>query len=245
MATEKLSQVILSRRAEDTTYITLNRPDKLNAFNTEMVEALLDVVNRAYSDGTRVLVLQGQGRNFSAGFDLSGFDEASEGDLVLRFIRIEQLLQAVYYAPYQTVALAHGKNFGAGVDLICSCNRRYAAAGSTFRMPGLRFGLVLGTRRFMQRVGVDLAREILVKSQTFGTDEALAMHFIQRAAEQAEWPMLVESAIRDVAPLTQEAAAALFRVTALNTEAEDLADLVISASQPGLKDRLHRYRSQS
>jgi enoyl-CoA hydratase/carnithine racemase len=245
MATEKLSQVILSRRAEDTTYITLNRPDKLNAFNTEMVEALLDVVNRAYSDGTRVLVLQGQGRNFSAGFDLSGFDEASEGDLMLRFIRIEQLLQAVYYAPYQTVALAHGKNFGAGVDLICSCNRRYAAAGSTFRMPGLRFGLVLGTRRFMQRVGVDLAREILVKSQTFGTDEALAMHFIQRAAEQAEWPMLVESAIRDVAPLTQEAAAALFRVTALNTEAEDLADLVISASQPGLKDRLHRYRSQS
>jgi enoyl-CoA hydratase len=245
MATENLSQVVLSRRDEGTTYVTLNRPDKLNALNAEMVEALLDIVNRAYSDGTRMLVLQGQGRNFSAGFDLSGFEEASEGDLVLRFIRIEQLLQAVYYAPYQTMALAHGKNFGAGVDLICSCNRRYAAAGSMFRMPGLRFGLVLGTRRLAQRVGADVARAILVKSQTFSADEALAMHFVQHVAEPADWPAMVEAASLDVSSLTPEAAASLLRVTAPDTRAEDLADLVISASQPGLKDRLHRYRAQS
>lgn len=244
-ATENQPRVVLCRREGDTTHVTLNRPDKLNAFNAEMTEALLDVVNRAYSDGTRMLVLQGQGRNFSAGFDLSGFEEASEGDLVLRFIRIEQLLQAVYHAPYQTMALAHGRNFGAGVDLICSCNRRYAAPGSTFRMPGLRFGLVLGTRRFAQRVGVDLARQILIKSQVFSADEALAMHFIQGVAEQAKWPAMVESAWRDVASLTQEAAASLLRVTAPDTRAEDLADLVTSASQPGLKDRLHKYRSQS
>jgi enoyl-CoA hydratase len=244
-ATGNSAQVVLCRKDATTTYITLNRPDKLNAFNAEMVDALLHIVNDAYSDGTRLMVFQGQGRNFSAGFDLGGFEEASEGDLVLRFIRIEQLLQAVYHAPYQTVALAHGKNFGAGVDLICSCSRRYAAGGSTFRMPGLRFGLVLGTRRFMQRVGADHARDILAKSQTFSADEALAMRFIQGVAEQAEWPAIVESAVSDIASLTHGAVSSLFRVTAPDTRAEDLAELVISASQPGLKERLLRYRSQS
>jgi enoyl-CoA hydratase/carnithine racemase len=242
---ESRSPLVRCRREGDTTHITLNRPDKFNALNAEMVELLLDITHRACGDGTRMLVLQGEGRNFSAGFDLGDFEQASEGDLVLRLIRIEQLLQAVYYAPYQTLALAHGRNFGAGVDLICSCNQRYAAAGSTFRMPGLQFGLLLGTRRFMQRVGSDLAREILGESQTFGADEALGMHFIHRVAEQEEWPALTESVLRSAMSLTHEAAASLLRVTAPDTRAVDLADLVTSASRPGLKERLRQYRSRS
>lgn len=232
-------------REDGVTRVTLNRPDKLNAFNAELVEALLTVVQESGHDGTRLLVLQGAGRNFSAGFDLGDFEAQSEGDLVLRFIRVEQLLQAVYHAPYQTMALAHGKNFGAGVDLICSCNRRYAAGGSTFRMPGLRFGLVLGTRRLAQRVGIDRAREVLAGSSTFAADDALSMRFIHRISEQETWPALIEAAAGDAAMLSREATEALLRVTVPDSRETDLAELVRSASVPGLKERLRRYRAQS
>ena len=129
------------------TTLTLNRPDKANALSAALVEALAGAVDAAHHDGTRLLVIKGDGRNFCAGFDFGGFEDASEGDLLLRFVRIETMLQAVYHAPFATLALAQGKNFGAGVDLALACGTRIAAPGAEFRMPGLKFGLQLGTRR--------------------------------------------------------------------------------------------------
>jgi enoyl-CoA hydratase/carnithine racemase len=236
---------ILCRRDGTTLTVTLNRPEKLNALNAEMVEALLSTVQQACDDGTRLLVLRGAGRNFSAGFDLGGFEQVAEAELVLRLIRIEQLLQAVYYAPYETVALAHGRNFGAGVDLICACSRRIAAPGSTFRMPGLQFGLVLGTRRLAQRVGIDVARSILLRSHTFSEAEALSIGFLTGVAPEEEWGELVEQAARAASALSREAAADLFRVVMPDSRATDLAELVTSAARPGLKERIRRYRAQA
>lgn len=235
---------VLVRRDGPTTHVTLNRPEKLNALNPDLVERLISIVSEACHDGTRLMVLEGAGRSFSAGFDLSGYEDQSEGDLVLRFIRMEVLLQAVYHAPFQTLALAHGKNFGAGVDLICSCSRRYAASDTTFRMPGLRFGLVLGTRRLAQRVGNDRAREFLATSKVFGSQEAQHSGFIQAMHEPHAWPGLIVTAAEEATMLTADASTALLRVTAPDTRSDDLADLVRSASEPGLKERLRRYRAQ-
>ena len=162
--------------------LTLNRPAKANALNADLVEALLAEVEAARTDGTRLLVLQGDGRNFCAGFDLTGYEEASEGDLLLRFVRIEQLLQAVYHAPFATLALAHGRNLGAGADLFLACDTRVASPEATFRMPGLRFGLQLGTRRLARRIGGDGARRILAESRIVGAEEALALGFAHRLA---------------------------------------------------------------
>ena len=105
-------QLLIEKNAAITT-LTLNRPEKANALDAVLVEALAAAVAAAHHDGTRLLVLKGNGRNFCTGFDFGGFEEASEGDLLLRFARIETLLQAVYHAPFATLALAQGKNFGA------------------------------------------------------------------------------------------------------------------------------------
>ncbi|MGB8435178.1 MAG: enoyl-CoA hydratase/isomerase family protein, partial [Burkholderiales bacterium] len=148
------------------TLLTLNRPEKANALSPDLVEALHASVNEAYRDGTRLLVLSGNGQHFCAGFDFTDFEEAHEGDLLLRFIRIEQLLQALYHAPFAALGLAHGKNFGAGVDLLVACSIRIAAPDSSFRMPGLRFGVQLGTRRLAARIGADQARTMLAASKT-------------------------------------------------------------------------------
>ncbi|HEV2007155.1 MAG TPA: enoyl-CoA hydratase/isomerase family protein, partial [Burkholderiales bacterium] len=137
------------------THLTLNRPQKANALSASLVEALLNAVEYAYTDATRLLILDGNGDHFCTGFDFTGYLEMSDGDLVLRFIRIEHLLQQLYHAPFATLVLAHGRNFGAGCDLVCAGSLRVAAPGATFRMPGLRFGIVLGTRRLAHRIGAD------------------------------------------------------------------------------------------
>ena len=74
----------------------------------------MELVQRAPAEGAKVLVFRGEGKTFSAGFDFSDVEQQTEGDLLLRFVRVELLLQAVASSPCLTVALAHGRTFGAG-----------------------------------------------------------------------------------------------------------------------------------
>ena len=233
---------LLIERSGTTLTLTLDRPEKMNALGAPLVDSLLAQVNAAYLDGTRLMVFRGAGKNFSAGFDMGGYDTQSEGDLVLRFIRIEQLLQAVRHAPFDTLALAHGRNFGAGVDLFCCCARRVATADATFRMPGLKFGLVLGSRVFAERVGAERARQVLQVSQTFDASRGESWGFVTAIAASDQWPSVVENAERTCAELSAEASGRLFRVTSPEDHRDaDLAELVRSASQPGLKARIAAY----
>ncbi len=235
---------LIRRHEGRVTHLTLNRPQKANALSAALVEALLDALEYAYTDGTRLLVLSGAGNHFCSGFDFSGYHEASDGELALRFIRIETLLQQIYHAPFETLALAHGGNFGAGADLVASCGVRIAAPQATFRMPGLRFGIVLGTRRFAHRVGADHAREILSASRMFDADEALSIGFLTGIHGEPEWPAVIDRTRVSCQHLAPVAAAALRRQTIADTRADDMAALVHSVSVPGLKERIRTFREQ-
>ncbi len=227
------------------TRLTLNRPEKANALGFDLVEALLAAFAAATAEGARLVALDGEGKSFCSGFDLSDFGEISDGDLVYRLIRIETLLQTVAHAPFPTIALAHGRVFGAGADLVCACSRRIAAPATKFRMPGLGFGVVLGTRRLAACVGRDAAREIQNECRTFDADEAAALGFLNQVAEPADWPQIIEAARQAAEVISAGSTEALFRVTAADTRAEDMADLVNSASRPGLKDRIGAYRKKT
>ncbi|HXF67109.1 MAG TPA: enoyl-CoA hydratase/isomerase family protein [Burkholderiales bacterium] len=236
---------LIRRHEGHLTHLTLNRPQQANALSASLVEALLNAVEYAYTDGTRLLILDGAGPHFCSGFDFTGFQQAAEGDLALRFIRIETLLQQIHHAPFETLVFAHGRNFGAGADLVASCAVRVAAPEATFRFPGLRFGVVLGTRRLARRVGEDRAREILSASRTFDAEEALRIRFVTRVAPQSEWPRVIEETRERCELLTPAAAAALHRRTVTDTRAEDMAELAASVSVPGLKERIRLYRESS
>ena len=73
------------------TTCTLNRPDKLNALNADMVEGLLQAIHEATAKDSQLVVFKGAGRAFCAGFDLSDLADISDADLLLRFVRIETL----------------------------------------------------------------------------------------------------------------------------------------------------------
>lgn len=222
---------------------TINRPDKMNGLSAELVDALLENVDAAHAAGADVLVFRGAGKNFSAGFDLSAFEEQSEGDLLLRFVRVEQLLHKVAASPCLTVALAHGRNFGAGVDLFGACKWRCSTQDAGFRMPGLKFGLVLGTRRFAAIVGREAARAILETARSFSAIEAQTLGFVSHLADREEWDGIIAEALSTAASLPQAARASLYRVLEGEAADADLALLVRSAAAPGLKERIRSYQS--
>lgn len=236
------TELTVERRGDIAT-LTMNRPDKRNALSADLVEALLTRVRAAVDDGTRLLVLRGHGKNFSAGFDFSGYESQSEGDLVHRFVRIELLLQEIHHAPFETLALAHGKNFGAGVDILVACARRLATPDATFRMPGPSFGVILGARRLATRVDPSWAHRVLTQSLEVDAEAALSAGLLTDVAETDAWPSRVTDTARAAGQLPPASRAALGRVLVPDTRDSDLADLVRSVSTPHLKERIRAFRS--
>ena len=221
--------------------LTLTRADKMNALSAELVDALIAALDEAEAQGAKLIVLKGEGKNFSAGFDFGDWQSQSEGDLLLRFVRIETLLQRLAASPCLTVALEHGRNFGAGVDVFGACKWRISAPDATFRMPGLKFGLVLGTRRFAALVGAERARVVLEQAATFNAEEALRDGFATRLAVAQEWPDIEQQAWDTAQALTDASRIQLYAALSQETPDADLARLVRSAAAPGLKNRVAAY----
>lgn len=219
--------------------VRFNRPEARNALSPAVVERMLEVLAESETDGTRLLELSGEGRNFCAGFDLSDIDSQSEGDLLRRFVRVEQMLQAVHHAPFHTLALAHGKVIGAGADLTLACRTRIAAPGTLFEMPGAGFGLILGTRRLGATLGNDVALDLL--SGPFETDKAKATGFVQEIAEVESWPAISAHTLAVATRLAPETEKTMLGALRADTRGQDLADLVTSAVRPGIKQRIAAY----
>lgn len=232
---------LIEERAGEVMILTLNRPERGNALDAATVEGLMAALARAPAEEAGLIVLGGEGRHFCTGFDLSGIEQASDGDLLLRFVRIERLLQRVYHSAVPVMALAKGRVVGAGADLFCAAQHRIAAPETTFRMPGWRFGLALGTRRLADRVGNDVARLLLLEDRTFDAALARTIGLATDIAPEPGWPAAIAAASGANA-LSREAAAALLGLTAARHGEEDMADLVESASRPGLKARMQAYR---
>jgi len=226
-------------------HLTLDRADKANALDAALVEALLAQLGEAATDGTRLVVVRANGKHFCAGFDFTGFEEQSEGDLLLRFVRIEQLLQAIYAAPFATLALAHGRVLGAGADLLAACSRRIAAPETSFAFPGARFGLVLGTRRLAQRIGNDAARRIVALGQTVAAEQACELGLVDEIVATGDWTDRIAIEANSATLLEVRTAATLLRLTRADSGDADMAELVASAARPGLKRRIRAYREQA
>ena len=236
-----MSTAVEVSREDQVMHVRLNRVDKLNAFNAELVEGLHEAMVAASVEATRVVVFTGLGKGFSGGFDLDGLDEMTNGDLLHRFVRVEQLLQDVYHAPFATLAMVHGVCYGAAADLVAACHFRVAAPDARFRMPGLRFGIVLGTRRLAGLVGGDTAKTLLLRDTPFDSSTALDTGFVQEIAAQDDWPEIVQNRLSAVTALSQSAYAAMAGATRNDTRDEDMAALVRSVTDGSIKDRIRRY----
>ena len=224
--------------------LTLNRPEKRNALSSSLVDKLLETVEGASADGTtRLMVIKGKGKAMCSGFDFSGLEEHSDSDLAVRFIRLELLLQAIHHAPFSTLALVHGGCYGAGADLVAACGQRVACPeSSAFRLPGLNFGIVLGTRRLASSVGKDSSRRILEMSKVFKAPEATECGFVTDLVRPLEWDQVVEEATTAATSLPVGAQRAmLLQTCGLDTRDSDLAVLVRSATVPGLKNRIQDF----
>ncbi len=174
-------ETILFEKSNGVATIALNRPNKLNSFNGELHEEVLDALNGAASDDeARCIVLRGEGKGFSAGADLA---EVIEGDgdpngpdlgeylrrtysrLVTRMVEIEKPI----------VAALHGPVYGAGLGIALACDLRVAAEGAKFSVAFIKIGLMpdAGVTYFLPRViGLGRAMQMSMLGDAVDAEEA-------------------------------------------------------------------------
>jgi enoyl-CoA hydratase len=233
---------VLVERACSIWRVSLNRPQHGNACSSELVRKLHETMDEAVREHAQAVVIQGEGRHFCTGFDLSDLAQQTDDILLARFVRIELLLQRIARAPFPVLAIAHGRALGAGADIFAACSIRLATSDASFAFPGARgFGLVLGTRRLAARVGVDTALEWVETGRTIDAQEACRRRLVTAVVEGAG---AVDEILSARANPNRLLTLALRRATDPQADVNDASDLdllVRSAARPGLRDRIADY----
>lgn len=221
--------------------ITLAKAGKGNALCLPMIEELIAVFKSAQT--SRLIVFRGEGKHFCTGLDLSGLIEETDATLLQRFVRIEHLRAAIEASPVQTVAIGVGSTYGAGADIFAACDHRLAASGTRFAFPGVAFGIILGTARLAALIGSGRARDILDARRIVSAEDALRDGLVTEITDREILDDRLEELADNAARLDRAVSAALRGMTRQDRSDADLAALVRSASEPGLKARIEHYRS--
>jgi enoyl-CoA hydratase/carnithine racemase len=169
-------------------HVVLNRPEKRNAFNQELVVATGQALRAAADDpAVHCVVLRGEGAMFSSGMDLGSLAGLAEEPDMLRPFR-RACLEAWNLAEEMTkpvICQIHGACIGGAMELALACDMRVIAADALVGMPETRIGLIPdvgGSSRLPQVVGLGRAKELVMTGKMINGDEAERIGLVNRTA---------------------------------------------------------------
>jgi len=141
--------VLLDISAEGVAIVTLNRPEKRNAFDELMIAGLSDTFETLKgADHVRIVFLRGEGESFCAGADIDWMRRAAEFSELgneTDALALARMLRNLHELPQLTVALAHGAVMGGGAGLVAACDVAVAVKDAKFRFSEVRLGLTPAT----------------------------------------------------------------------------------------------------
>lgn len=185
--------------------ITLNRPEKRNALNPELIAALNEALALSSRDAkVRVIVIAGAGKDFCAGLDLVGLASDHEPD-AMEHLRSAQHLADVLLAirrhPRPVVAAVHGRALGGGAGIATACDLILAAESAAIGYPEVKIGFVPAIVGALLRRSVSEKRmfELLVSGEPVAAAEAHAMGLINQVYADAEFDSRVKGYVQNLA----------------------------------------------
>ncbi|NIJ21350.1 enoyl-CoA hydratase/carnithine racemase [Sphingomonas naasensis] len=181
--------------ADHVAEVRLARPDKLNALDPAMFAGLIDAIARlAEMPGLRAVVLSGEGRGFCAGLDMASMASGGSGvDLAARTHGLANDFQQVAWGwrslAVPVIAAVHGVAFGGGLQIASGADIRIAAPDARLSVMEMKWGIVpdmAGFALWRGTVRDDALRELVYTAREFGAEEARALGFVTRIAEDPQ-----------------------------------------------------------
>ncbi len=169
--------LVTTSKSDGICTIKINRPDKLNAMNTDVAQELVTTFEEVgHDDDVKVIILTGEGEKaFSAGADIAYMSTISPDESV-QYAKLGQLVTATVERVKQpTIAAINGFALGGGCELAMSCDIRIAADTARLGQPEVTIGIPPGwggTQRLMRIVGIAKAKELVYRGNIIKAEEA-------------------------------------------------------------------------
>ncbi len=185
--------------------IILNRPEKRNALNTEMIAGLRDALRLSADDAAvRVVVIGGAGGDFCAGMDLLALDRGNDASALDHLATARQLaegLLAIRKHPHPVVAAVTGRALGGGAGIASACDLVLAAQSAWFGYPEVKIGFVPAMVAALLRRSVSEKRmfELLASGESVPADEAQAIGLVNHVFSDANFEAAVDTYVRGLA----------------------------------------------
>ncbi|MDO9078583.1 MAG: enoyl-CoA hydratase-related protein [Brevundimonas sp.] len=184
--------VRIDSTADGVVFVTINRPDKRNAFDAATIAALYEAFETLQgADHVRVVFIRGAGGTFSAGADLAWMADAvrwSESDNRDDAMGLAKMLKALHDVPALTVAIVEGAAMGGGAGIVAACDMAVAVKGAKFAFSEVRLGLIPGTIApyVVEAVGARTARALFMTAELFDADAAKDFGLIGQVLDSAD-----------------------------------------------------------
>ena len=204
-------QTLKTEARDQVLVVTLNRPEVLNAINTQMGRDLYDLWTRLTADpgATRCVILTGSGEKaFCAGGDLKERDGMTPATWQAQHELFERGFMALMELPTPVIAAVNGHAYGGGLETALGCDFIYAARTARLALSEVRLGIMPGgggTQNLPRAVGERRAKELILTAKAFTAEEGAAWGLINRVCEPASLlkeAMETAKAIAENAPLS-------------------------------------------
>lgn len=215
-------QTIITDLQDGIFTITINRPDKLNALNKDVITELGQAMDEVYANKEiKTVLLTGAGEKaFVAGADISEFTSLdAAGGAGLAKKGQDEVFNKIENSPKPVVAAVNGFALGGGCELAMSCHFRTASEGAKFGQPEVNLGLIPGyggTQRLTQLIGKGKAMELMMTADMVGAEEAKALGLVNHVFPAAE---LIESTKKILGKIQTKAPVAVAKVIACVNDA--------------------------
>ena len=192
MTLPSFATLALERHGEQVLLVRMNRPEVLNALDTQMGRDQRELWTRlaAAPEGLRCVVLTGAGeRAFCAGGDLKERDGMTEAAWRAQHEIFERAFMALVECPLPVIAAVNGHAFGGGLEIALCCDFIYAVQGAKFAQSETRLGIMpggMGTQNLPRAVGERRAKELILSAQPFSAAQALEWGLVNRVCEPAK-----------------------------------------------------------
>ena len=186
------SNVILNIDEDGVATLTLNRPDKHNAFDDSTIATLITSLEEiAKNKDTRVMILKANGKSFSAGADLDWMKRMasySYEENLRDANALANLLKILNFLPIPTIARVHGAAMGGGVGLVACCDIAVASFNASFAFTEVKLGLIPATISpyVVRAIGNRAARRYFLTGERFDAETALTLGLVSEVVEQEQ-----------------------------------------------------------
>ncbi len=215
-----MSELVLSQRREGVTTLTLNRPERLNAINDALVQALRKALSAVLADSdTRVIVVNGAGRAFCSGDDLEDFPAQSRTeDIARRYLEdLQDVTRLIVMGEKMVVGAVHGWAVGGGLEWAIDCDLLLLAEGTRLNFPEVKWGMVPtgGISQILPRkIGLSRAQQLILFGEVVDAKSAHDMGLAWKIVPGGQLLKEAQATAARIAALPDQAVRSLKRTLA-------------------------------